>query len=452
MGRPRLQPGIGGLVIPVFDDQPSTIIAHSLASSDYDIQFKQFLTASSQPESRSEKHEPSRKDIERRMLGRNKSHIKHTFRDFDEKGQQLCKFVCTTFWSVQFNAVRQAFMNPQISSKETSGGDGAQGSTKSPGSNKLDIEKSYIRSLATSFAWAASGGKSGAAFSRTTDDRFVIKCISRTELQMFLDCAPAYFEYLNKAFFHGLPTVLCKIVGVYQIGYHNRVTGRRTMDQVAVMQNIFYGRKISKIFDLKGSLRGRFTRKGNLDDEKKSRIKSSQYRRAKSDNSDSDSYYSGDEDDDDTLSTSSGGVEKDGKVSIDAEKGEKTDKGTSIPTLLDGDFLEFTSGRPLPLTDRAKAVFHMSILNDTLFLSIINVLDYSILVGIEEEKKELVVGIIDFMRQYDILKQMERVGKSLPMVVGSEAPTIIQPPLYKARFTNAMERYFMTVPSKWTAI
>jgi hypothetical protein len=452
MGRPRLQPGIGGLVIPVFDDQPSTIIAHSLASADYDVQFKQFLTASSQPESRSEKHEPSRKDIERRMLGRNKSHIKHTFRDFDEKGQQLCKFVCTTFWSVQFNAVRQAFMNPQISSKETPGGDGAQGSTKSPGSNRLDIEKSYIRSLAASFAWAASGGKSGAAFSRTTDDRFVIKCISRTELQMFLDCAPAYFEYLNKAFFHGLPTVLCKIVGVYQIGYHNRVTGRRTMDQVAVMQNIFYGRKISKIFDLKGSLRGRFTRKGNLDEEKKSRTKSSQYRRAKSDNSDSDSYYSGDEDDDDTISTSSGGIEKDGKVSVDAEKGDKTDKGTSIPTLLDGDFLEFTSGRPLPLTDRAKAVFHMSILNDTLFLSIINVLDYSILVGIEEEKMELVVGIIDFMRQYDILKQMERVGKSLPMVVGSEAPTIIQPPLYKTRFTNAMERYFMTVPSKWTAI
>lgn len=89
---------------------------------------------------------------------------------------------------------------------------------------------------------------------------------------------------------------------------------------------------------------------------------------------------------------------------------------------------------------------------DTLFLSIINVLDYSILVGIDEENMELVVGIIDFMRQYDILKQMERVGKSLPMVVGSEAPTIIQPPLYKARFTNAMERYFMTVPSKWTTI
>ena len=54
--------------------------------------------------------------------------------------------------------------------------------------------------------------------------------------------------------------------------------------------------------------------------------------------------------------------------------------------------------------------------------------------------------------EYDIMKQMERVGKSLPMVVGSEAPTIIQPPLYKARFSNAMERYFMGIPNKWTTI
>eukprot|EP00536_Pseudo-nitzschia_multiseries_P017405 jgi/Psemu1/248128/estExt_Genewise1.C_15360004 len=297
------------------------------------------------------------------MLIRNKSHIKHTFRDLDEKGQNLCKFVCTTYWATQFHAVREAFLS--------------QG------------KKSYILSLSSAYSWAASGGKSGASFARTADDRFVIKCISRTELQMFLDCAPAYFEYLSKAFFHGLPTVLCKIVGVYQIGYHNRVTGKRSMEQVAVMQNIFYNKKISKTFDLKGSLRGRSAKK----------------------------------------------------------------EGPYVPrTLLDGDFLETTFGRPMPMHDRAKEIFHMSILNDTLFLSIINVLDYSILVGIDEEKMELVVGIIDFMRQYDILKQMERVGKSLPMVVGSEAPTIIQPPLYKTRFTNAMERYFMTVPSKWTVI
>ena len=248
--------------------------------------------------------------------------------------------------------------------------------------------------------------------------------------------------------------MLCKIVGVYQLGYHNRVTGKRTMEQVAVMQNIFYGRNITKIFDLKGSLRGRFTRQGNHHDKDMKKRNPKHYSRSRSDGgpmSDSDSYSSDEDEDEDDLSISSGGglggdgTEKDGN---DADKTKKA----VVPTLLDGDFLEFTGGRPLPLTDRAKAVFHMSILNDTLFLSIINVLDYSILVGIDEEKMELVVGIIDFMRQYDILKQMERVGKSLPMVVGSEAPTIIQPPLYKARFTNAMERYFMTVPSKWTTI
>lgn len=68
----------------------------------------------------------------------------------------------------------------------------------------LDVEQAYVLSLSSAYSWAASGGKSGASFARTTDDRFVIKHISRTELQMFLDCAPAYFEYLSKAFFHGL--------------------------------------------------------------------------------------------------------------------------------------------------------------------------------------------------------------------------------------------------------
>lgn len=219
------------------------------------------------------------------------------------------------------------------------------------------------------------------------------------------------------------------------------------MEQVAVMQNIFYNKKITKIFDLKGSLRGRFAAQvksskedGKRDTPTNGLDKLSGYERKSTDRWQ-----------DDSMSRSS--VNSLVEESTDNFKRRSQGAAESGPsTLLDGDFLEFTLGRPMPLTDRAKAVFQMSILNDTLFLSIINVLDYSILVGFDEEKMELVVGIIDFMRQYDILKQMERVGKSLPMVVGSEAPTIIQPPLYKARFTNAMERYFMTVPSKWTTI
>jgi len=497
LGRPKIEPGVGGVVIPVIDDQPSTIIAHSLASADYASQFKRFAKSElkrsdgrrnrsdrdstavedvfagpggmdSSPYSAKMASQSSRrisgerrsnssqslntegtdgkKSIERRMLVRHKTHIKHTFRDYDEKDSQIAKFVCTTFWATQFQAVRQAFL------KESSNDFGQVASYNNSTFGNNVIEKNFVKSLSASLDWAVSGGKSGASFSKTSDERFIVKCISRTELQMFLDCAPAYFEYLSKAFFHGLPTMLCKIVGVYQIGYHNRVAGKRTMDQVAVMQNIFYGRNISRVFDLKGTLRGRFAKNLSKSTDKIDTPRSRDVRPKKRIvKSGSDSEYSTDDDGDDTSQPDSDD-EEGVTYTVGQDDAISGESKPTAATLLDGDFLEFTGGRPLPLTDRAKAAFHMSILNDTLFLSIINVLDYSILVGIDEENNELVVGIIDFMRQYDILKQMERVGKSIPMVVGSEAPTIIQPPLYKARFINAMERYFMTVPSKWTSI
>ena len=38
-----------------------------------------------------------------------------------------------------------------------------------------------------------------------------MKVISRTELIMFNDFAPAYFEYMSKTLFHDLPTSLCKV-------------------------------------------------------------------------------------------------------------------------------------------------------------------------------------------------------------------------------------------------
>ena len=468
-GRPSLPPGVNNIVVPVFDEQWSSIIAYSLSSSEYAKEFKHFSKygngydgrsdgSGSMGSSMSEDGPDSRRmggdalgmgpsgidggwdeqrTTERRMLERNKTHIKHTFRDYDGKGQVTCKFVCTTYWATQFHAVRQVFLADQYGKVD----DPNHGRT-------LDVEQSYIESLSSTYSWAASGGKSGASFSRTSDDRFVIKCISRTELQMFLDCAPAYFEYLSKAFFHGLPTVLCKIVGVYQIGVHNRATGKRSMEQVAVMQNIFYNRKITKIFDLKGSLRGRFA--ANIQSNKDHDHSNNLHQHPETPSSEVTTAASKRRVSDAIDSSRTEGAGETVDESGHLEHPSPVEKGPG--TLLDGDFLEFTLGRPMPMTDRAKAVFQMSILNDTLFLNIINVLDYSILVGLDEEKMELVVGIIDFMRQYDILKQMERVGKSLPMVVGSEAPTIIQPPLYKARFTNAMERYFMTVPSKWTTI
>jgi 1-phosphatidylinositol-3-phosphate 5-kinase len=137
------------------------------------------------------------------------------------------------------------------------------------------------------------------------------------------------------------PTVLCKIVGVYQIGSHNLETGKRNMDQVAVMQNMFYKKKISMIFDLKGSLRGRYAAPKEATD-------------------DADEFDT-DYNEDNKSGAKHGDMNDDNSLLQDTVyKSISTKAGPS--TLLDGDFLDFTSGRPMPLTDRAKAVFQMSIL------------------------------------------------------------------------------------------
>jgi hypothetical protein len=126
------------------------------------------------------------------------------------------------------------------------------------------------------------------------------------------------------------------------------VTGKRSMEQVAVMQNIFYNRKITKIFDLKGSLRGRFAAQilSNKDD--------SQPDTPTHNKRNSDKW------------TDDPSNRNQTENSTDEENGENQSQQGSESgpvTLLDGDFLEFTMGRPMPLTDRAKAVFQMSILN-----------------------------------------------------------------------------------------
>lgn len=142
--------------------------------------------------------------IEQRLSSQRKSHVKHRFVDSDEKDTVNCKFICHTFWACQFEALRAVFLED-------------------------DGDEGYIRSLGASAKWQAQGGKSGASFSKTMDGRFVVKYITRTELQMFLDFAPAYFEYMQKVFYLGLPTILCKVLGVYQIGFHNRTTGKKVI-------------------------------------------------------------------------------------------------------------------------------------------------------------------------------------------------------------------------------
>lgn len=89
------------------------------------------------------------------------------------------------------------------------------------------------------------------------DDRFVIKQMSKFEIQSFLDFAPNYFEYMKTAFIEKKPTVLAKIVGVYRICFKNSQTNAGSKMDILIMENLFYERTISQKFDLKGSIRNR---------------------------------------------------------------------------------------------------------------------------------------------------------------------------------------------------
>jgi len=104
---------------------------------------------------------------------------------------------------------------------------------------------------------------------------------------------------------------------------------------------------------------------------------------------------------------------------------------------------------PLCVDEHSKALITLAVWNDTLFLSSLNVMDYSVIVGIDEETNQLVIGIVDYIRQYTLDKQIEKWVKSQQ---GIEQPTVIAPKDYKIRFRNAMWNYFVMVPNKFTNI
>merc|ERR1712154_92303 len=187
------------------------------------------------------------------------------------------------------------------------------------------------------------------------------------------------------------------------MGKSNNQKSSKFGKYVIVMPNLWYSKNITKQFDLKGSLRNRYVENQN---EQKD----------------------------------------DGK---NEEKDVQKKKKTKT-VMLDKNFIEYMRGFPMGLEDQSKQHLHKAVHNDTLFLCRSDVIDYSLLVGVNEEENELVVGIIDYLRTYTWDKAVEEQAKSIGMVIGKQAPTIQRPKNYKQRFREAMERYFMVSPDRKT--
>lgn len=89
-------------------------------------------------------------------------------------------------------------------------------------------------------AWS---DRKGAEFFMTGDNKYLVKVISGREFEMFVNSAHTYFEssfsprfthrYMAKCLFHGLPSLLCKVLGIYQTVVTD-MSGKKTITHYVV--------------------------------------------------------------------------------------------------------------------------------------------------------------------------------------------------------------------------
>ena len=111
--------------------------------------------------------------------------------------------------------------------------------------------------------------------------------------------------------------------------------------------------------------------------------------------------------------------------------------------LFDTNFKIDQNGEPLSLNYQDKDFLSEAIENDTEFLSKHNLIDYSLLLIIDNKNALIRMGIIDYLRLYTWDKNLESIGKK--MIKAGATPTIINAIDYRKRFQEAMNKYFMGV-------
>ncbi|XP_031441107.1 1-phosphatidylinositol 3-phosphate 5-kinase isoform X3 [Clupea harengus] len=378
--------------IAVCEREPSSIIAFALSCKEYKTALDELSKSTAKPgsedatqtssagESRAKSSPAKPNDSITSQIGRSTAEVDILNVDIVDKHKKQAgnphielqfsdanaKFYCRIYYAEEFHKMREIIME--------------------------SMEEDFVRSLSHCVNWQARGGKSGAVFYATEDDRFILKQMPRLEVQSFLDFAPHYFTYISGAAQQKRPTALAKILGVYRIGYKNSQNNTEKKLDLLVMENLFYGRKMAQVFDLKGSLRNR-------------NVKTEQ-----------------------------------GKESCEV-------------VLLDENLLKLVHDNPLYIRSHCKAILRAAIHSDAYFLSSHLIIDYSLLVGRDDATDQLVVGIIDYIRTFTWDKKLEMVVKSTGILGGQgKMPTVVSPELYRARFCEAMDKYFLMVPDHWSGL
>ncbi|CAK1544870.1 unnamed protein product [Leptosia nina] len=112
--------------------------------------------------------------------------------------------------------------------------------------------------------------------------------------------------------------------------------------------------------------------------------------------------------------------------------------------LVDDNLLALRWERQLYVESTTGSRLWASLERDTSFLAQHHVMDYSLLLGIQDDT--LVLGIIDYIRTFTWDKKLEHLVKKN---LGSGQPTVVSPEQYKRRFCAAARKYFLQCPEHW---
>jgi hypothetical protein len=299
----------------------------------------------------------------------------------------------TTMFPAQFSALRYLYSNG------------------SPGA--------FYQSLRRSTPFTAVGGKSKATFFTTLDDQIILKAVKQEELFSFRELWPRYFNLMARHYADlAYPenelkdilsrfgeefdspdphrtstaacqrTTLCKVFGVFEVP-----TYESGFFGISAVRKKSYYIVMQKLFDHK-KMRQVYDLKGS----QRGRL-------------------------------------------VPSTVGTKMDTNLINDIRRDGAFLyvrEDSHARLLATLD-----------SDTRLLENAGVMDYSLVVGIDHNTMTLRVGVIDFLRQFSIDKRVEHLWKR---TVGTVAPTVQPPPLYRQRFMKYTTLYFCPLPDQLSSL
>ncbi|KAH8985256.1 hypothetical protein EDB86DRAFT_3105782 [Lactarius hatsudake] len=277
-------------------------------------------------------------------------------------GKRL-KFSCTVYYAKQFDALRR----------------------------RCGVEEVFTKSMAKCENWKAEGGKSRSNFWQTSDSRFIVKTLVNAwnvaDLQVLIDLAPSYFLHMEST--ASRASILAKLLGFYTVEVRNLEAGTvQAKADLLVMENLFYGQKPTRTFDLKG---------------------------------------------------------------IQGRKVKANSSSSMSKTLFDSEWIEGAcQQRALTLVNPvSKVILQEAVRADCDFLSNSNIMDYSLLLGVYGERKQIHCGLVDTIGSYTFAKTLEYKAKGLSGKDGKDI-TVIPPHEYKERFVSALDGYFMACPDKWT--